>query len=85
VVTGDFANLGSSARGTNSDEKLDIGLVIVCPLRRYVILVVDSLDWANWLTGTAVDALIRVNVKHAVALIDAVDRALFDAGLVFHV
>ena len=40
--------------------------------------VVDRLNGTDGLTGTAVDALVRVDVEHPVALVDAVDRALPD-------
>src|SRR5579859_7618388 len=63
-------------------EELHVGLVEVLPLVGYVVLVEDRLDRAHRLTGAAVHALVRVDVEHALALIDAVDRALFDARLV---
>src|SRR5699024_3328432 len=55
------------------------------PLLRDVVLVVDGLDGADRLTGTTVDALVGVDVQRAVALVDAVDRALLDARLVLDV
>jgi hypothetical protein len=48
-----------------------------------IVLVVDGLDWANWLTGTTVNTLIGMDIKHPVALVDAIYWALLDAGLVF--
>jgi hypothetical protein len=85
VISGNSSNLGSSAWRSNGFEKLHIGFVVIGPLLRNVILVVNCLDRTNWLTSSAVHALIRVDVKHAVALINAIDRAFFDAGLVFQV
>src|SRR4029453_14486046 len=45
----------------------------------------DGLHRADGLAGAAVHALLRVDVEHAVALVDAVDRTLLDAGLVLDV
>src|SRR5690606_37293450 len=55
------------------------------PLLGQVVLVVDRLDRADRLAGAAVDALVRVDVQHPRALVDAVDRALLHAGPVQHV
>jgi hypothetical protein len=85
VVAWDWPDLCSSTRGANLREKVNVGFVVLAPLARQVILVVDSLNRANRLAGPAVHALIRVDVKHAVALIDAVHRAFINAGFVFDV
>src|SRR5665811_1261285 len=45
----------------------------------------DGLDRADRLTGTTVDALIGVDVESALTLVDAVDRAFLDTGLVLDV
>jgi len=66
-------------------EELDIGLVVVGPFLGKVILVVDCLDRADRLAGAAVDALVRMDIEGAVALVDAVDRALVNAGAVLHI
>src|SRR6202042_1563511 len=47
-----------------------------------VVFVIDRLDRADRLAGAAVDAFVRVDVEHPVALVDTVDRALTDARLV---
>jgi hypothetical protein len=52
-------------------------------LLRDVILVVNSLYRANWFASATIHTLIWMNVKHPVALVDAVHGALFNAGLVF--
>jgi hypothetical protein len=85
VVSRNRSDFGSTARGTNLGEKVNVCLVVLTPLARKVILVIDSFNWANWLAGTAVNALIRVDVKHAVALIDTVHRAFVDAGFVLYI
>jgi hypothetical protein len=82
VIPSDSSDLGCSSRGTDGLKEFDVRLVIISPLLGNIVLVIDGLDWTNWLTGTAVNALIRVNVKHAVTLVDAIYWALLDAGLV---
>jgi hypothetical protein len=47
-----------------------------------VVLVVNGFHRTDWFTGTAINTLIRVNVKHALALIYAVNGALVDTGFV---
>jgi hypothetical protein len=85
VIAWNWTNFGSSSWGSNLGEKVNVCLVVLTPLTREIIFVVDGLNWTNRLTRTAVNALIRVDVKHAVAFIYAVDGTLIDAGLVFNV
>jgi len=85
VVRVDFANLGSTTRRTDFTEEFDVCLVVIGPLTGKVILVVNCLDGANRLASSAVNTLVWVDVKHAVTLIDAVDRAFLDARLVFYI
>jgi hypothetical protein len=85
VISGDCSDFGSSAWRTDGLEKFHIGFVVIGPLLRNIILVVDGLNWTNWLTSSAVHTLVWVDVKHAVALIDAIHRAFFNAGFVFQV
>ena len=66
-------------------EEVDVGADVAGPLARNVVLVEDGLDGADRLTRTAVHALVRMDVEHATALVDAVDRTLLDTGLVHHV
>src|SRR3954452_1080040 len=85
VVALDQAQLAGAAGGAELVEELDVRLVVVLPLLRSVVLVEDRLDRADRLTGTAVDAFVRVDVQGPLALVDAVDRALLDARLVLDV
>jgi hypothetical protein len=85
VVSRDRSDFGSTARGTNLREEVNVRFVVLAPLARQVILVVDGFHWTNGLASTAVNTLIRVDVKHAVALINAVDRALVDTCLVLDI
>jgi len=66
-------------------EKLGINFWILFPFAWNVILIIDRLYWTDRLAGTAIDALIRLDVEHAVAFINAIHWALFDAGLIFHI
>src|SRR3954470_9888851 len=56
VVALDQPQLAGTARRAEFVEELDIGLVVVLPLLRHVVLVEDRLDRADRLTGTTVDA-----------------------------
>jgi hypothetical protein len=85
VVSRNWSDFGSTARGTNLGEKVNVCLVVLTPLARKVVLVIDSFNWANWLASTAVNTLIGVDVKHAVTLIDTVDGTLINTSFVFHV
>ncbi|EGJ74913.1 putative ferredoxin [Streptomyces sp. Tu6071] len=85
VVALDQAQLAGPAGRAQLVEELDVRLVVVLPLLGGVVLVEDRLDRADRLAGTAVDALIRVDVEGTLPLVDAVDRALLDASLVLDV
>ena len=85
MISRDWANFGSSPWRSNLREEVNVCLVVLTPLTRKIIFVIDSLYRANRLASTAVHTLIRVDVKHAVTLIDAVDWALIDTCLVFHI
>ena len=85
VVPLDQAQLAGAAGRAELVEELDVRLVVVLPLLRSVVLVEDRLDRADRLTGTTVDAFVRVDVQGPLALVDAVDRALLDARLVLDV
>jgi len=85
VIAWNWADLGSSSRGSNLREEVNVRLVVFTPLARKIVFVIDSLNWANRLARSAVHTLIRVDVKHSAALIDAVDRALIDTGFVLDI
>jgi adenine deaminase len=85
VVSSNGSYLCSSSGGANFVKEINVHLVVIAPLGRSVILVVDGFYWANWLTGTAINALVRVDVEHSIALVDAINRALINAGLVLHI
>src|SRR6266849_2363475 len=67
------------------DEELLVHLDEVLPVGRRLVLGEDRFHRAHRLAGAAVDALIRVDVEHLRPLVDAVDRADLDAGLVLDV
>ena len=83
VVLIDETNLASAARRTYAVKELNVGSGVLLPLLWHVIFVVDGFHRADRFAGTTVHAFIRLDVEHAVALIDAVNWALFDASLVF--
>jgi hypothetical protein len=85
VISRDWSNFGSPSWRSNLREEVHVCLVVLAPLTGKIVFVIDRLYWANWLTSTTVNTLVRVDVKHAVALIDAVDWALIDTCLVFNV
>src|SRR5580704_7271556 len=66
-------------------EELLVQLDEVLPVGRGLVLREDRLHRADRLARPAVDALIRVDVEHGLALVDAVHGADFDTGLVLHV
>ena len=83
------ADVGRSARGAERlfalGEERGVGGGELLPLGRHVVVVEDGLHRADRLAGAAVHALVGVDVEHAVALVDAVDRAFLDAGIVLDV
>src|SRR5690606_34175751 len=85
VVLLDDAHLRRAAGRSELVEELDVGVVVLRPLVGGVVLVEDRLDRADRLAGAAVHALVRLDVEHPAALVDAVDGALVDAGAVLHV
>src|SRR5215831_2351285 len=85
MVLADLPSLGCTAWRTKILEEFDVDLVVLLPLRGHVILVVNGFNRADRLASPAVHALIRVDVKHALALVDAIDGALLDACPVEHV
>jgi hypothetical protein len=85
VIPSDGTDLGCSARRADFLEKVHVDGVVIAPLLWNIVLVIDGLYWADWLAGSAINTLIRVDVEHAVTLINAVNRALIDAGLVLNI
>src|SRR5690606_2175919 len=70
----------SSSCGSGSVGERSILFDVVRPLRRNVGIGKDGLDWALWLAGAAVDALVGVDVVLIVRLVDTIDRADLDAA-----
>jgi len=81
----DDADLRCSAGRANLVEELHVGRVVLGPLLRYVIFVIDRLDRAYRLARTAVDTFVGVDVEHAVTLVNAVDGTFVDARSVFDI
>src|SRR4051794_6264545 len=89
MVGGHRTNLGGTARradpGHRVVEELGVHRGELFPLGGNVILVEDRGDRTGGLAGAAIDAFVGLDVEHPAALVDAVDRALVDAGAVLHV
>src|SRR6202008_2911905 len=66
-------------------EELLVQLDEVLPLIGRLVLGEDRLHRAHRLTSPAVDALVRMDVEHRLAFIDAIHRTDLDTGLVLHV
>src|SRR5215211_5505022 len=82
----DLGEPAGRAEGVGSlGEEGRVGGGEVLPLGGHVVLVEDGLHRADGLAGAAVHAFVGVDVEHAVALVDAVDRTFLDAGLVLDV
>src|SRR5215467_15005543 len=66
-------------------EELLVQLDEVLPLIGRLVFREDRLDRAHGLTSAAVDALVRMDIEHRLAFVDAIHRTDLDAGLVLHV
>src|SRR5262249_43581014 len=77
--------LPGASGGDQFGEVVGVGLVVVLPLIRDVVLVVDGFHRADRLTGTAVDAFVGLDVEHPAAFVNAVHGAFFDARSVHDV
>ena len=71
--------------GAKFIEELRVNFFKFIPLGWDVIFVIDRFDWADRFAGATVNALIRLDVEHPIALVDAIDWALFDTGLIFNI
>ena len=55
------------------------------PCSWHIIFIINCLNWANRLTCTAIHTLIRLDIKHSIALINTINWALFNAGLILNI
>ncbi len=85
VVARNWPHLCSAAWRSNLGEEVNVDFVVVRPFAWKVILIVDSLHWTNRFTGSTVNTLVWVDVKHAVALVNAVDGAFIDASTILYI
>src|SRR5215207_7774314 len=85
VVVGNDSHLEGPARRSEVVEELRVRHLVVLPLLGQVVLVEDGLDRTHRFTGTAVDALVGLDVEGAPTLVDAVDRALVDTRAVLQI
>src|SRR5205085_10453215 len=88
MVVVDRTYFAASARRSDpafGGEPFGVDRRELLPSIRHVVFVEDRLDGTNGLARSAVHALVGVDVEHPRSLVDAVHRALFDAGLVLDV
>jgi len=78
----DQAQLRRTTGGTDFVEELGVRRGVVLVLFGNIVFIEDRLDGAHGLARTTIDALVGVNVEHPLALVDAVNGAFLDAGLV---
>jgi hypothetical protein len=50
-----------------------------------IVLIVDGFNGAHRFTGTAIHALVRVDVEHAITFINAIDGAFINTSFVLEV
>src|ERR1700712_192616 len=75
----DEADLRRTTGRPQLREEHDVCLGVGLPLLGDIVLVVDGFNGADRLTRSAVDTFVGLDVEHPLALVDAVDRTLFDA------
>ena len=85
VISIGLANFAGTARGTDLNKELSIDFAKLLPLRRNIIFLINSFNWADWLASATVNTLIRLDIKHARTFVDAVHRAFFDARLILNI
>src|SRR6266545_1487901 len=66
-------------------EELLVDLRVLLPLGGQLVIDEDRLDRADGLAGSAVDALVWVDVEHGLALVDTIHGANLNAGLVLDI
>lgn len=79
------AQLRRSAWRSEVSEELGICGRVILPLLRDVIFIEDGFHRTYWFAGSAIHTLVRLDVEHAIALVDAIDGALFDTGPVLEI
>src|SRR6266571_5613230 len=82
---GGYSGLGGRLDARVVLEELLVDLRVLLPLSRQLVVDEDRLDGADGFAGSAVDTLVRVDVEHGLALVDAVHRADLDTGLVLDI
>jgi hypothetical protein len=85
VIASDCADLRGSTGRSDFTEELDVRAVVVTPLFRKIVFVIDRFDGTHRLARSAVNTLVGVDVEHPVALVDTVNGTLIDARAVFEI
>jgi hypothetical protein len=50
-----------------------------------IIFIINRLNWANWFTCSTIHTLIRLDIHHSIALIDAINWALFNTRFIHYI
>src|SRR4029079_15156623 len=81
----DHAQLRGAAGRAETVEESRVGGLVLPPLLGQIVFIEDRLDRAHRFAGAAVNALLGMDVQRSPTFVDAVDRALLDAGAVLEV
>jgi hypothetical protein len=71
--------------GAKFIEEPGVNFFKFIPLGWDIIFIIDRFDRADRFAGATINALIRLYVEHPITLIDAIDWALFDTGLILNI
>ncbi len=74
-----------AAGRTDGLKERGVDLAVLLPVSRNVIFVINRLNRADRLTRTTINTLIRLDVEHPIPFVNTVNRALLDAGFIFHI
>lgn len=79
------ANFARTTGRTELAKELFIDRFKLTELAGDIIFIVDRFDRTYWLACAAIDTFIRLDVEHPPALVNAINWALLDTRLVFHI
>ncbi len=82
VIFIDQPDFARATRRTDAIEEFNVGGSVGAPLFGDVVLIINCLYRAYRFAGATIDAFVRLYVQHSLPLIDAINRALFNASLV---
>jgi hypothetical protein len=71
--------------GAKFIKEFGVNFLKFIPLGWDIVLVINRFDGADWFASATVHTLIGLDIKHPIALVNAIDWALFNTGLIFHI